>query len=287
MAIQVIKMGSNTSPQIVQAIQNKLNEARSMGTDIGVEGVLAVDGVFGPQTDAALRAFQKAKGLKPDGVAGEKTLAALANKPDYQSPPKWAPKARGNIIELDVEDVVHRALMCVKAPVRYHLEYPNGGTDPTANLPCDEHTHFLDCSGFNAWVQGFDRFQPGTFKFWGGYLNTDSKIHEAEADGEWFTVLETPEVGCMIVGETFTIPGANGSNVRRIGHEGTVVDVSEWGSKGLAGISVVHCSPSNYKFTDSKSAIFKTSGALWRDYPKHVFLRFNRDTVLNLRKPAE
>jgi putative chitinase len=39
---------------------------------------VAIDGDFGPGTETALRAFQAAKGLAVDGVAGAATLAALA-----------------------------------------------------------------------------------------------------------------------------------------------------------------------------------------------------------------
>jgi hypothetical protein len=41
-------------------------------------GPIEVDGVFGPQTDAAVRRLQQVKGLTDDGVVGPQTQAALA-----------------------------------------------------------------------------------------------------------------------------------------------------------------------------------------------------------------
>lgn len=38
----------------------------------------AIDGKKGPKTEAAVRAFQRANGLEPDGIVGPKTLAKLA-----------------------------------------------------------------------------------------------------------------------------------------------------------------------------------------------------------------
>ncbi len=45
---------------------------------------ITVDGVVGPQTKKAIKAFQKEKGLKVDGVVGKNTTAALAGVPEIK-----------------------------------------------------------------------------------------------------------------------------------------------------------------------------------------------------------
>jgi N-acetylmuramoyl-L-alanine amidase len=62
-----------TFPPMSGALIKKLQLAlKSKGIDPG-----DTDGVFGPHTEAAVRAFQLQAGLVPDGEAGKSTLAAL------------------------------------------------------------------------------------------------------------------------------------------------------------------------------------------------------------------
>jgi hypothetical protein len=63
---QIVQKGA--SGPSVEAIQYLLNQS---GADV------SVDGDFGDQTDAAVRAFQQKKGLQPDGKVGPNTWAAL------------------------------------------------------------------------------------------------------------------------------------------------------------------------------------------------------------------
>jgi len=63
----LLKTGA-TGPA-VEALQKQLQKA---GFDPG-----GTDGAFGPRTEAAVMAFQKAKGLDADGVVGPRTKAAL------------------------------------------------------------------------------------------------------------------------------------------------------------------------------------------------------------------
>jgi len=47
-----------------------------------------VDRAFGPQTEAAVRAFQRDNGLVEDGIVGAKTWAALKGKERVQAAPR-------------------------------------------------------------------------------------------------------------------------------------------------------------------------------------------------------
>ena len=78
--MNTLKNGSRGAA--VKSLQAMLN---NLGFDCG-----AVDGIFGKKTEAGVRAFQTAKGLVPDGIAGEATLEAVAvaaSAVSYAEPP--------------------------------------------------------------------------------------------------------------------------------------------------------------------------------------------------------
>lgn len=62
----LVRRGDRDHP--VRTLQHLLDE-RGAG--------LAVDGIFGPRTDAAVRSFQSSEGLAVDGVVGPLTWAAV------------------------------------------------------------------------------------------------------------------------------------------------------------------------------------------------------------------
>ena len=64
-------------------------DVREMQTRLNVHGIVCdADGVFGPDTDKAVRVFQVMKGLVVDGICGAKTWAALDKEPDAQPAPE-------------------------------------------------------------------------------------------------------------------------------------------------------------------------------------------------------
>ncbi|MDB5097209.1 MAG: penicillin-resistant DD-carboxypeptidase [Cyanobacteria bacterium RYN_339] len=61
----------------INTVTDLQHALRSAGFDPG-----PIDGQMGPRTDAAIRAFQHSRGLKVDGAAGRRTLAALGSSDD-------------------------------------------------------------------------------------------------------------------------------------------------------------------------------------------------------------
>lgn len=93
----------------VKALQEKLN---SLGFNCG-----AADGIFGPKTEAAVKAFQQAHGLTVDGIAGPQTLAKieeLLNKPTNDAEIKRL-KERIKELELAVQNANTKVIIAERA----------------------------------------------------------------------------------------------------------------------------------------------------------------------------
>lgn len=68
------ELGMNDRGEDVKKVQKALRE---LGYDLGKFGEDGVDGIIGTYTEAAIKSFQEAQGLKVTGIVDEETLAAL------------------------------------------------------------------------------------------------------------------------------------------------------------------------------------------------------------------
>jgi len=72
----IVQVAMGAKGEAVRGVQSQF-QARNL-SDNPANG-LQVDGIFGPKTDATVRAFQKAAGLASDGIVGPITWNALVN----------------------------------------------------------------------------------------------------------------------------------------------------------------------------------------------------------------
>ena len=71
---QVIKNTGTYPPALYGLVKQIQTNLVNSGYDIGPTGI---DGKYGPRTEAAVRKYQKDKGIKVDGVVGPETMKAL------------------------------------------------------------------------------------------------------------------------------------------------------------------------------------------------------------------
>jgi peptidoglycan hydrolase-like protein with peptidoglycan-binding domain len=87
------QLSTGSSGEEVKKIQQIL---QGQGYNVG-----PVDGLYGPQTQAAVQAFQKTKGLLPDGIVGPLTWSALQGTPVTPTPLPAAPVPRTMVTGVD------------------------------------------------------------------------------------------------------------------------------------------------------------------------------------------
>jgi peptidoglycan hydrolase-like protein with peptidoglycan-binding domain len=107
-----------------------------------------VDGIMGPRTKAAIKAFQSDHGLTPDGIVGPQTLKAIASaeqnaQPDPQEPADGQADDLGN----GSDDPLYVSGF----PPGFPLPFPSYGRDDLATgdrQPYPPYGHDADSPGF-------------------------------------------------------------------------------------------------------------------------------------------
>lgn len=111
------RLKSGTTAAATNISENEMKELQVMLNKAAVDPRIAEDGAWGPQTEAAVKQFQRRAGLAVDGVAGPNTLNKLkavtretvAVKEERkveakQSPSPFAKKAWNRMTELGITD---------------------------------------------------------------------------------------------------------------------------------------------------------------------------------------
>jgi hypothetical protein len=149
---------------------------------------------------------------------------------------------------MDVRTLLARARSALDGQVVYRLGeggFHQDAPGPARNGRCD-------CSGYVCWALGMSRItrHPLYVAFNGGWINTDSIVHDAGRQTGYFERLDSPAPGCLIV---YPKKGSG----RRLGHVGIVTRVAD-GSPS----KVIHCSAMRSGTT--KNAIQETGPEVFR-----------------------
>ena len=156
---------------------------------------------------------------------------------------------------MDAEFAIERARSAIGAGCKYDLG--RGGRKPEAKVPWDSRKR-CDCSGFTAWVLGFDRKtdEPFYVNHNSGWVNTTAMWVDAEEPVGIFRQIVRPRAGALLV-----YPGKGRSK----GHVGIITKVVEG-----RPVQVVHCASSNYRLHGD--AILENSASILLKHPKHRFI---------------
>jgi hypothetical protein len=179
---------------------------------------------------------------------------------------------------------VQRARLMTQLPTRYVLGA--GGRDPKADTPLTKRDGVLgsDCIGLTCWALGHDRYQPGSFDFYSGWINTDSMMMDARRDCTWYAPTAMPVPGDVVVFPSIIADGVR----QRIGHIGLIVEVPDdlppdvWSEPAasrrawLQRIKVIDCASSAARRNRGHAVAETTAAASW-DKPDAMFCRLVRE----------
>ncbi len=129
LVLVVVLSVSTICVSALSKIGSRSQEVRDIQTVLKQQGYYTgnVDGIYGTKTKNAVIAFQKSKGLSPDGVAGEKTLKALGlggnNSYGGYSSADYELLAR--IISAEARGEAYQGQVAVGAVVLNRIEHPS------------------------------------------------------------------------------------------------------------------------------------------------------------------
>ena len=106
-----------SSGSVVTKIQQKLKSAGYY--------TYAVDGIYGSRTTAAVKKFQRAKGLAVDGICGDKTLAALGIQAPSASADRNTRALLARLISAEARGEPYAGQVAVGAVVLNRVKHPS------------------------------------------------------------------------------------------------------------------------------------------------------------------
>ena len=152
----------NSRGSIVSALQNALNKKGA---------TMDVDGVFGAQTDYAVRQFQRANGLSADGVVGPGTAGKLNDPTSKDIPKATQPKGGGEQSDFEGNEAYDTLRDAVIGAAESHMGAPYyWGADGPGNFDCSGFVLFVlrQDTGLVSWgddtAAGISGRLPGTAK---------------------------------------------------------------------------------------------------------------------------
>jgi hypothetical protein len=155
-------------------------------------------------------------------------------------------------------EILNRARSAAGKSIKYKLG--GGGMSPKAATPANMNKE-CDCSGFACWVLGISRHtdHPLYVRFNDGWINTDAIVHDANESTGFFSRVDTPMPGDLLV-----FPSRPPK--RKVGHVGIITDVKSKNGK-IVPARVIHCSHGNHRsqgdaICETDASVFETGDAI-------------------------
>lgn len=135
---------------------SKGDDVKKLQTALGFTGN-DLDGIYGPKTESAVTNYQKSKGLKVDGIAGNETLGSLYGTTPATS--TTTPTTPNNVTETKDGDVVQQANSAIQQHIDANKKSPWSDTlNDTINRILNGEKFSYDLNGDTLYQQYKDQY---------------------------------------------------------------------------------------------------------------------------------